>query len=434
MVRSRSSCLLLLLLHAGVGAGDPSADVEKAIAPIVVAMSAKYNCSFSVALLGAGTSPLRVQKAAGVVNRATSERATTSQYYVWGSVTKLVTGSAVLRLVSQGVFGLDDAAAPLIDPFIAKMQKTDPSQNFSSMADLWGDEVAKIRVRDLLGMTSGVPDYDTASPSGKGHGDTFRADAYAHPNRSYSPAQLLSVPWCATGSLLFKPGKCPRLLYGNCYSSSNFVLLGLLLAGHASAAKWTTYDQGDALAPIIGKFEEKIKFAVTGAPAEYTSVHGYDTTSYNNNTGAIDITDISGVYGGWTASDFTALAIDAAQLAQSLYGPSYALVKKELVDEMYSSSTLTGYGLATFNLTRLTPNDVAYGHLGATYGYQSIVVFVPSLNLSIAIATNIERDEQDQPQDAFCGIYNTAKAIIEGKPVPTCTFKPGYFNAGCTCK
>ena len=81
---------------------------------------------------------------------------------------------------------------------------------------------------------------------------------------------------------------------------------------------------------------------------------------------------------------------------------------------MYERSSLTGYGLATFNLTRLTPHDVAYGHLGATYGYQSVLVYVPSLELSIAVATNIERDSQDQPADTFCSVYNTAKAIING--------------------
>ena len=57
---------------------------------------------------------------------------------------------------------------------------------------------------------------------------------------------------------------------------------------------------------------------------------------------------------------------------------------------MYSESALTGYGLATFNLTRYTPDDVAYGHLGSTYGYQSVVVYIPSLTLSIAVGTNLE--------------------------------------------
>ena len=42
------------------------------------------------------------------------------------------------------------------------------------MADLWGPETADITVKDLLAMRSGVPDYDTASPSGKEPTDSFR--------------------------------------------------------------------------------------------------------------------------------------------------------------------------------------------------------------------------------------------------------------------
>jgi len=66
------------------------------------------------------------------------------------------------------------------------------------------------------------------------------------------------------------------------------------------------------------------------------------------------------------------------------------LLDEQTQNQMYEECALTGYGLATFNLTRMTPNDVAYGHLGATYGYQSVVVYIPSLTLSVAIGTNIE--------------------------------------------
>jgi hypothetical protein len=68
---------------------------------------------------------------------------------------------------------------------------------------------------------------------------------------------------------------------------------------------------------------------------------------------------------------------------------------------MYDTSGYTGYGLATFNLTRRTgqhgAGGVAMGHLGATCGYQSVVAYNPAMDFSIAVATNIERDEQDQP-------------------------------------
>jgi len=283
-----------------------------------------------------------------------------------------------------------------------------------------------------LAMRSGVPDYDTASPSGRGAGDVLRADAYAHPARCLTPPQLLNLSWVRTGKLQFKPGACDREKYFNCYSSSNFVLLGLLLAQHVTAPDWHSYHQEDALSAVAGDFPH-LQFATEGPPEKYTPVRGYDRTPYNNHTGSTDVSQVCGVFYGWTAADLVLDATGAAALAWDIYGPSYKLVSKRLVDEMYAESKETGYGLATFNLTRLTPNDIAYGHLGATYGYQSIVVFVPHLNLSVAIATNIERDFQDQPQDVFCSVYNSAKAILLGKPVPQCEFKMGYWDAGCRC-
>eukprot|EP00966_Prymnesium_polylepis_P180141 4170843-Prymnesium_polylepis.1 len=126
----------------------------------------------------------------------------------------MVTGSSVLRLVDEGALQLSTLVAPLIDPFLAASAKRDPAQNFSSMADLWGAEVAKITVKDLLSMHSGVPDYDTASP-GSSPTDSFREQCYADPTHSYTPTQLISVPW-ARRPLLFPPGTCDRHRYYNC--------------------------------------------------------------------------------------------------------------------------------------------------------------------------------------------------------------------------
>ena len=125
---------------------------------------------------------------------------------------------------------------------------------------------------------------------------------------------------------------------------------------------------------------------------------------------------------------------EGARMILDVYGPNGPLLSPTLVKRMYDESSYTGYGLATFNLTRLTPHDVAYGHLGATYGYQSVVVYIPSLELSLTIGTNLETDQQSQPADTFCSVYNTAKAIILQKPIPTCTYTHGYYSGGCKCK
>ena len=144
------------------------------------------------------------------------------------------------------------------------------------------------------------------------------------------------------------------------------------------------------------------------------------------------------MFAGWTAADLVGTPQDIAKFIYDVYAPPYKLVAKEYVDMMYNSSTLTGYGLATFNLTRRTgqsgPDGVAMGHLGATYGYQSIVAYNPAMDFSLTVATNIERDGQDQPADTLCSVYNTVRAIVRGLPAPTCTFSHGYYSGGCHCK
>ena len=431
-------CGALLGRHTATSSIIP-ANLKAEVDTIVGTMAKKYDCAVAVGIRrpsGVPSETLAIASAAGVTDRRNGRKCLETDPFVWGSVTKVVTGTAVLRLVDQNVISLEDPITKHVDPFLAKSAAKDPkAQNFTSLQDLWGPEIHKATVRDCLGMTSGIPDYDTASPSGHRPTDSFRADAYAHPDKSYTPIQLISVPWARTGKLLFTPGKCDREKYGNCYSSTNYVVLGLLLAHHAGVETWDAYQQMNALSSQEEDFKDGsgIQFAVTGPPSRYTPVRGYDTTHYNNNTKAIDVADVAGVYGGWTASDFTTDALNAAALVQDVYGPEYKLISKGLVDQMYGSSGYTGYGLSTFNLTRLTPNDIAYGHLGATYGYQSIVVYIPSVDLSISIGTNIERDYQDQPQDIFCSVYNTVKAMILGQKKPTCTFKPGYYDAGCKC-
>ena len=156
--------------------------------------------------------------------------------FVWGSVTKLLTGSAILRAVERGQLkSLDVRAAPLLDPALKAI-------GLGSMKDLFGPISALITVRHLGSMRSGVPDYDTAKPWPRPPKDPFRAMVYAAPSVEWDPAEILNVSWVAKGKLDFLPGTNTR------YSSTNFVLLGLLLATlDPSAASWDAYDQATAL-------------------------------------------------------------------------------------------------------------------------------------------------------------------------------------------
>jgi hypothetical protein len=52
------------------------------------------------------------------------------------------------------------------------------------------------------------------------------------------------------------------------------------------------------------------------------------------------------------------------------------------------------YGFATFNLTDQIGQSgemgVAYGHIGATYGFDTMLSYHPALDLTLAIGSNLE--------------------------------------------
>lgn len=78
---------------------------------------------------------------------------------------------------------------------------------------------------------------------------------------------------------------------------------------------------------------------------------------------------------------------------------------------------------------------MAYGHLGATYGYDSIFGYNPTLDTGISIASNIETPDQLQPSDAFCGVYNRVKNFMLKETVETCKYETsGFYGGKCTCK
>ena len=62
------------------------------------------------------------------------------------------------------------------------------------------------------------------------------------------------------------------------------------------------------------------------------------------------------------------------------------------------------YTHTQFNMNKYTgrpsgPLRQAYGHVGATYGYDSLLIYFPAIQLAMAVATNIETDTQGAPAE-----------------------------------
>ena len=76
----------------------------------------------------------------------------------------------------------------------------------------------------------------------------------------------------------------------------------------------------------------------------------------------------------------------------------------------------------------------ATSHKGATYGYQSLVAYMPGLDFTLAIATNLELDLQQQPSDIFCSVYNRLRNLLLHQPLEGCTFVGNsYDRSNCNC-
>ena len=423
---------LLLSLAVATTPSTPPATLDKIRAALdhrAAQGSAKYNCTIALAFVQ-GESSLAVAK--GISDFATGRAAQASDRFAWGSGTKPLTGASILKLVSEGHFKLDDPVAPLVDPYLKHLKdiKVQPKQNFTSLRELLGPGIDQVTVRQLLAMQSGIPDFDTAKPDPPPM-DPLRAELYASPAKGLDPIELLMLPWVATGELEAHPH----------YSSTNFVVLGLVLCRFRDANSWTDLKQEAFIASAAdrGKFDS-LAFAIdTDATlADFSLLHGYDRTSYNGINGTLhphDTRQVAGVFSGFTASDVVMDVKDAARLAFEIYGPTNAVAPPELVAEMVPTGHF--YGLATFNLTDKTgqpaPLGTSYGHLGATYGFQSIMSYHPHLDFAMAVATNIERDHQDQPADVMCQTFNDIAGILIGKTT-TCTFTAGsYFGGTCKC-
>jgi len=402
------------------------ADIVSRLQAIADAKAAHYGCAISIA----------VQTSTDAWTVA-SNGSKPEEKFVWGSVTKQFTGAALLQLHDAGKIDLDAPVAPIIDSTLNQL-------GLASMTGLFGREAAAITSRHLAMMQSGVPDYDTAKPYPRPPTDEFRAQCYAHPSEEFGPAKLINESWVATGHLGFTPGTHTS------YSSTNFALLGLVLAAVSGAPTWDAFNQGsifDVLPPERRALYDRLIFGVHGAPSDHGAVHGYDRTSYNGANGTApghDVWKVAGVYGGWTASDVTASTADVARFGYDLYGsaPPQLLsnASKAIMVPQYNPHSHFPYGFATFNLTELAsgrssggPYRTAYGHLGATYGYQSILTYYPGADVAIAVGSDIETDFQAQPTDTLCATYTMLLPLLTGAPQETCQYKAsGYFGT-CDC-
>ena len=104
---------------------DVAAALTRVLQPLLDQQAQQTDAGVVLAFRGADGTTLEM--AAGKVRRGVSGYGTpvrpvkSSDPMMWGSITKIVTGTGVLQLVAQGKIALSDRAHVYVDPLLARL-------------------------------------------------------------------------------------------------------------------------------------------------------------------------------------------------------------------------------------------------------------------------------------------------------------------------
>lgn len=286
--------------------------------------------------------------AAGIADRAAGREMTPDTTFAIGSITKSMVAAAVLLLAEDGLVDLDTRIADYLP------------------ADL--SEIANdATVREVLGHHSGIGEH-TRQP--------FFEDVVADPDRTWSNREALAYVEPST----FPAGE------GWAYSNTNYILLDILIEEVTGEAT------GDVIRERLLEPHglDRISYQATDPPPEPTAV-GYTDL---DNDGAADAVEGGGLLptralatAAGAAGGVAADAPSVARWADLLYGGE--VLEPSSLEAMldFSGSHGPPYGLGTEQV-RMSPDVLGVGHTGGIPGFQSAVVHVPTVDVTVAMLTN----------------------------------------------
>ena len=406
--------------HVGRSATPLASAIVAAVTPQLQQLSAQHgNSSWAFAYRDADTSVELCAGYSDVAARTACRPA--ADRYAWGSTTKPYTATLVLQLLQRGAIGtLDDSAAAHINPYLRAI-----SANASDLYELFAEPAGAMRavtVRHLLQMQSGIQEFDDPFVRQWQNADEHRA-------ADYSPEWVLRT---MNRTFSFAPGSSGG------YSSTNYVLLGLLAARYAGAADWDRLDQASWMASPVDRRADfgTTLFAAHGLLENFTtavagqrgaSVHGYQPVCrqpppppphpqpphaplrsesqcvWPNQS---DVHNMSSSQ-GWTCGNMVAAPRDVARFFWELLGPPSANASSALLAPPALAAMRTfvpgpyfgarhpfGYGLGLMNFTSMNwgyqNHGEFIGHNGLTYGFGAQSGYNYDLRFASALVNNAE--------------------------------------------
>jgi D-alanyl-D-alanine carboxypeptidase len=260
------------------------------------------------------------------------------------SITKTFVTAVVMQLVDEGRLSLDSRLSEFLPRY---------------------PRARSIRIRHLLGHTSGVFDYFQTL--------RYAVRVFRDPSRSWTPREILGLadgPWC-------DPGACFR------YSNTNFVLLGMVIE------RITGTSLGDEVRRRLLEPQglDRTVFQpdqATPRNAAHGHLWGGGSVFYDHTGRSRILPHRSAATVAWAAGAMASTATDLARWADALYGGR--VVSAESLAAMLTFRERDEYGLGT--RTRTFQGHRAIGHLGGIRGYELAMWHFPDDDVTIVVLTN----------------------------------------------
>ncbi len=294
---------------------------------------------------------------------------TTEMLFDIGSIQKNFQAALTLRLVEEGLMGLDDSLGRWLPP--------DPSIP------------GKTTIRQLLNMTGGLHDFvgDANSP--------FRIGYY----------NIDFERWLTWEDVLgefiqrpdFEPGtRCA-------YSTTNYIVLKQVVE-RAARSELPAILQDRLLKPLrldhtLADFSRPVPAGIAG-----WNRHGPRLVRRRRRRGGDGAAeDISGHSLNWIASLSPLLVystpedmvrwMDALYHKKIVLSPGMLEAMLDFIGPVQNEPMMKGYGLGTVNINfgALTPqweSVQAYGHLGSQFGYSTFAAYLPEYGVTTALMFN----------------------------------------------
>jgi D-alanyl-D-alanine carboxypeptidase len=293
------------------------------------------------------------------------------------SVGKTFTAALVLKLAEEGRLTLDDALHEWLPDF----------SNIDST----------VTIRQLLNHTSGIAHF---------------AENGAYWKTVFGDLDSL---WAPDGVLAFVPAPHFPPGEGWHYSSTNYVLLGMIIE-KATASTLTAQLRSRIFVPLKLN-NTRTPLDGNGAwPGKFAHAHfDIDGNGELDDLGYLPRTAIFSSV--WASGPVVSTAKDLARWAEALYRGR--VLKKKSLDQMLDfhrptpgEPLMSGYGLGVAEIAReLFGGERAWGHLGWQPGYMTAMLYFPDHSVSLVVTTN--DNNEGCITNITVGLWSTIKSHLD---------------------